>query len=146
MVSLGRYPDVSLKDARERRDETRKLIARGINPTAQRNATRAARADTFEAIATEWLQLQKAKLATTTFEKAQWMLIELLAPHIGRIPMKELTAPDVLAALRKIEARGRIETAHRTKQRAGRYPDSGKGNTFCARTDAQLRVPVQAGR
>jgi len=119
MVSLGRYPDISLKAAREKRDEARALIARGINPSAHRKAARAARADTFEAIAEEWLLMQKAKLAETTYDKARWMLVELLGPYIGRTPMKLLAAPEMLGALRKIEARGRIETAHRAKQRAG---------------------------
>lgn len=119
MVSLGAYPEVSLKEARQRRDEARALISRGINPAAHRKAARAARADTFAAIAEEWLASQKAKFASTTYDKARWMLVDLLGPYIGRSPVKMLTAPEVLAALRKIEARGRIETAHRAKQRAG---------------------------
>ncbi|MGC4028937.1 MAG: integrase arm-type DNA-binding domain-containing protein [Steroidobacteraceae bacterium] len=119
MVSLGSYPEVSLKQARDKRDEARKLIAHGVNPATHRKATRAARADTFGAIAEEWLQLQKAKLAATTYDKARWMLVDLLGPYLGRQPIKALTPADVLEALRRIEARGRIETAHRAKQRAG---------------------------
>lgn len=119
MVSLGSYPDVSLKDARERRDEARRQIANGINPAMHRRATRAARGDTLAAITEEWLEQQKRKLAPSTFEKAHWMLVELVGPYLGRQPIKSITAPDVLAALRRIEARGRIETAHRTKQRLG---------------------------
>lgn len=118
MVSLGAYPDVSLKEARERRDEARRLIARGISPAAHRKAARDARADTFAALAAEWLQLQRSKLAATTYEKARWMLEELLGPYIGKKPVRTIGAPDLLAALRRIESRGRIETAHRAKQRA----------------------------
>lgn len=118
MVSLGSYPDVSLKDARERRDDARRLIAKGINPAVHRKASRAARADTFEALAEEWLQLQKPKFAATTYDKAKWMLVDLLGPHVGSKPIALLTAQEMLAALRRLEARGRIETAHRAKQRA----------------------------
>jgi integrase len=118
MVSLGSYPEVSLKDARERRDEARKLIAKGISPAVHRKVARAQQADSFASIAEEWLQSRKAHLAATTYEKARWMLVDLLGPYIGKQPIKALTAPDVLQALRRIEARGRHETAHRAKQRA----------------------------
>lgn len=118
MVSLGSYPDVSLKDAREKRDEARRLIGKGINPAVHRKAQRGARADTFGALAAEWLETRKAKLSASTFQKAQWMLVDLLGPYIGKQPIKSLGPPEVLEALRRIEARGRIETAHRTKQRA----------------------------
>lgn len=119
MVSLGAYPEVSLKAARQRRDEARRLIAQGISPAAHRKAARAARADTFAAIAQEWVQLQKPKLAEATYLKAQWMLVNLLGPYIGNKPIGSVSPPEVLAALRRIENRGRIETAHRAKQRAG---------------------------
>ena len=58
LLSLGVYPDVTLKRARDKRDEARKLIADGIDPSAERQAEKAARADTFEAIAREWLAMQ----------------------------------------------------------------------------------------
>lgn len=112
MVSLGSYPDVSLKDAREKRDEARRLIGKGINPAVHRKVQRVARADTFGALAAEWLETRKAKLSASTFQKAQWMLVDLLGPYIGKQPIKSLGPPEVLEALRRIEARGRIETAH----------------------------------
>ena len=116
MVSLGAYPDVPLKVARERREETRKSIAAGIDPAAQRRAERAGHENTFQSIALEWLE--KRKFAPKTLKKAEWTLNDLLFPHIGSRPIASITAPDMLRVLRPIEERGKHETAHRTKQRA----------------------------
>jgi integrase len=117
LLAIGAYPEVPLKRARERRDEARRLLAEGIDPSAKRQAERAAQADTFKAIALEWLA--KQKLADATREKAQWTFETLLFPYIGAKQISSITAPDVLAALRRIEAQGKHETAHRAKQRAG---------------------------
>jgi integrase len=119
LISLGLYPEVSLKRAREKRDEARKLIADGVDPSATRKAQKLARADTFQAIADEWLSLHRKKLSASTISKAEAAFRDLLNPFIGSRPIREITAPDVLAALRRIEARGAHETAHRVKQRAG---------------------------
>lgn len=115
MLSLGAYPDVSLKGARERCDDTRKLIANGVDPSDQRKAERAGLENTFQAIAQEWLA--KQKFAGATLEKAEWTFNDLIFPHLGSKPIASITAPDVLQALRPLEARGKHETAHRTKQR-----------------------------
>ena len=115
MVSLGAYPDVSLKSARERREDERKLVADGVDPAAQRKADRAGLENTFQAIALEWLG--KQKFAPATREKAEWIFTELIFPHIGARPVASIKAPEVLALLQRIEARGKHETAHRTKQR-----------------------------
>lgn len=118
-LSLGVYPDVSLKQAREKRDDARKLLAAGIDPSAKRQAEKASRSDTFEAIAREWLSKQENKLAPTTFAKSEWMLQTFIFPRLGSRPIAKITAPDMLAALRRIEERGKHETAHRTKQKCG---------------------------
>jgi integrase len=117
LLAIGPYPDVPLKRARERRDEARRLLADRIDPSAKRQAERAAQADTFKAIALEWLA--KQKLADSTREKAEWMFETLLFPYIGAKQITSITAPDVLAALRRVEAQGKHETAHRAKQRTG---------------------------
>lgn len=119
MISFGIYPDVSLKAAREKRDAARVQIAAGIDPSAKRQAERDARADSFQAIAEEWLEAQRKTFADATVEKARWTFQDLLFPHIGRRPIREITAPELLAVLRRLEARGKHETAHRTRQRAG---------------------------
>lgn len=116
-LSLGTFPEVSLKRARERREEARALLADGIDPGQQRQAEREARADTFAAVAADWLERQRASMTTGTAEKAQWQLS--LVPDLALRPVSELTAPEVLRALRKIEAKGTHETAHRVKQRIG---------------------------
>ncbi len=117
LLAIGAYPEVPLKRARERRDDARRLLADGIDPSAKRQAERAAQADTFKAIALEWLA--KQKLADSTRDKAEWTFETLLFPYLGAKQITSITAPDVLVALRRIEAQGKHETAHRAKQRAG---------------------------
>jgi integrase len=118
MISVGVYPDVSLKQARERRDEARKVIAEGGDPSANRQREAASLEQTFAAIAQEWLDKQRKGMSEATIQKAEWTF-KLLNPSIGRSPIRSITAPDILAILRKLEDRGKHETAHRAKQRAG---------------------------
>ncbi|WP_028081319.1 tyrosine-type recombinase/integrase [Solimonas soli] len=121
-ISLGPYPDVPLALARERRDEARRLLAAGIDPSAERREARAAVAaatiNTFEAVAREWLAKQR-HLARATHDKARIMLEQMAFPWIGGRPIGEITAPELLAVVRRVEERGRIETAQRLKQRCG---------------------------
>ena len=118
LLSLGNYPDVSLKRAREKRDEARRLLADGVDPSVRRKTDQQSRTETFETIAREWLELRAKTSAAITMQKAQWLL-EMIFPRIGRRPIREVTAPDLLSALRKIESRGHHETAHRAKQKCG---------------------------
>lgn len=126
-LSFGAYPQVSLSLARERRDESRRLTAQGIDPCAKRKAEKAARSDTFEAIASEWLDMQskpdekngRAALAVATLDKARWIFEALLFPYLGQRPISKITSPELLQVLRRIEIRGRRETCHRAKQRCG---------------------------
>ena len=120
LLALGAYPDVPLKRAREKRDEARKLIADGIDPNARRKAERSAQAETFEAVANEWLELHKSSLAPETIPMLGTRLRSFLYPYIGSRPVAVITAQELLAALRRIEARGRHETAHRVRALAGR--------------------------
>jgi integrase len=126
-LSFGAYPQVSLSLARERRDESKRLTAKGVDPGAKRKAEKAARNDTFEAIAREWLEMQarpdekngRAALASATLGKAKWIFESLLFPYLGQRPISKITSPELLQVLRRIEARGRRETSHRAKQRCG---------------------------
>lgn len=118
LLALGMYPDVTLKRAREKRDDARKLLADGIDPSSHKKAQKVARTDTFEAIATEWLDMQRKSFSAKTLEKAKWTFKDLLNPHIGAKPIRSISAPEILDVLRKLETRGKHETAHRTKQRA----------------------------
>jgi integrase len=115
-LSLGVYPDVGLKLARDKRDAERRVLGAGTDPSAARRAERSATDATFRAVATEWLARQN--LGSATHDKAKWQLEQQLFPELGDKPIRAISAPDLLAVLRKIEVRGKIETAHRVKQRA----------------------------
>lgn len=119
LLALGAYPDVSLKAARKRRDEARGVLADGADPSAQRRAAKMAEGDTFKAIAQEWLGKQK-KLKDITIKRDQDRLDNFVYPFIGARPIGNITAPDLLAVLRRIESRGIHETAHRTRALCGR--------------------------
>ena len=120
LLTLGAYPDVPLKRAREKREDARKLVADGIDPSAKRQAERATQVETFEAIAKEWLDLQSKSLAAETMEILGTRLKSFLYPYVGSRPIASITAQELLAALRRIEARGKHETAHRVRSLAGR--------------------------
>jgi integrase len=117
LLSLGVYPRVSLQEARAMRDEAKKAIAKGINPSAQRQSEKFSTANTFEAVGREWLSLQEKKLAPATYAKAASTLETLVYPYIGSRPIAKLGATDVLKVLKRIEERGFHETAHRARQR-----------------------------
>jgi integrase len=118
-LSFGTYPEVGLADARTRRDEARKLLAAGIDPGEQRKAAKAAGAEraanSFAAIADELLTQRAKKLSPGSIVRERRLLDKDLSPYIGGLPVAEVTAPVLLAALRKIEARGAVETAHRAR-------------------------------
>ncbi|MBI1909867.1 MAG: integrase arm-type DNA-binding domain-containing protein [Deltaproteobacteria bacterium] len=122
-LSFGVYPDVTLKDAREKRDQARRLLAADTDPSENRKAVRAARVErfgnSFEVIARE----RFAKLSLTLSDEHRKRIIRGLEkdvfPWIGERPVTEVTAPQLLSVLRRIEERGAMETAHRTLQYCG---------------------------
>lgn len=122
-ISFGTYPDVSLKLARERRDEARTLLVIGVDPGAQRKAEKQAKADfganTFEVIAREWMATRGKEWTESYASKTKSALERNAFPAIGRKPITEITAPDVLAMLRAIESRGIVDMAHRIQQHCG---------------------------
>jgi integrase len=120
LLTLGAYPDVSLKRAREKREDARKLVADEVDPSAKRQAERTAQADTFEAIATEWLNLQRAKLVAETISILEARLKTYLYPYLGSRPISAIAVQELLGVLRRIEARGKNETAHRVRSLASR--------------------------
>ncbi len=123
-LSLGRYPDVSLKEARERAGEARKLIAVGIDPSEKKRSDRIEAtlkaANTFAIVAEEYItKSEREGRAPVTVGKARWLL-SLLEPALGARPINEITPPELLAALKKVEARGHLETARRMRSFASR--------------------------
>lgn len=131
LLALGAYPDVPLKRAREKRDEARRLIADGIDPSAQKKAERQASADTFSALAKEYLQVKRSSLNPKTIAKAQWLLDDWLNPSIGSIHVKKLRAAEVLAVCRRLEAKGKYESAHRARALASRVMRYGVATGRC---------------
>ena len=122
-LSLGVYPDVSLKQARERREQARKLLADGIDPAEQRQAARLAQrqaaADSFEVIGREFIERRLGNKAEGHRSKVQRRLELYVFPYLGRRPVSAITAPEILAVLQRIESRGTLETAHRALQNIG---------------------------
>ena len=117
MVSLGPYPQVSLVQARALHAEARKLLAQGVDPAREKATKAAGRKISFKDVAEEWLHLQRERLTASTQKKARWMLDTFVYPEIGSWPLVDIRAPDMLAMLRQIEAKGFNETAKRVKQR-----------------------------
>ncbi|MFA7269474.1 MAG: integrase arm-type DNA-binding domain-containing protein [Sterolibacterium sp.] len=122
-LSLGVYPDVSLKDARQRRDDARKLLADGIDPSEHRKAVKATKteraANSFEVIAREWFARKSPGWATSNAEKIIKRLENDAFPWMGGRPIAEITPPELLKVLRRIEERGAVESAHRMRNYCG---------------------------
>lgn len=122
-LSLGVYPDVSLKLARQRRDDARKLMADGVDPGENRKAVKAAKseraANSFEVVAREWFEKKSPSWAASNSEKVMQRLEKDAFPWLGNRPIAEITPPELLKALRRIEDRGAIETAHRVRNYCG---------------------------
>jgi integrase len=120
-LAIGVYPSVTLKHARERRDEAKRLLAGNIDPSTQRRLAKltAATGNTFQAVAEEvLLKLEREGRAEVTLIKNRWLL-DFAYPAIGKRLVTEITAPELLAVLRKVEARGRYETARRLRSTCG---------------------------
>lgn len=122
-LSLGTYPDVGLKEARDKREAARQQIAAGIDPAMQRKAEKQSLVDgsenTFRAIGREWFALVSPKWVKGHSCKIIRRLEREVFPWIGDQPIKQVTAQDLLSVLRRIEKRGFNETAHRILQHMG---------------------------
>ena len=122
MLSLGVYPEVSLVEARRRRDKARETLAAGIDPSAQRKLHKliahVAADNAFEPVAREWLA-GRGNLADTTRVKLHWLLESFAFPWVGTRPIGEITAPELLAVLRRVESLGKLETTQRLKRVCG---------------------------
>lgn len=123
LLSLGVYPETDLKTAREKRDEARKLLSNGVDPSAARKAhkaaTRAATTNGFEVVAREWFAKFSQSWVESHSEKIIRRLEREVFPFLGHRPVSEINAVELLSVIRRIEERGTIETAHRTLQSCG---------------------------
>lgn len=124
-LSLGTYPDVSLKDAREKTDEARGLLARGIDPGAQKREAKAGhvvvraqaktnKANTFEVVARAWYAHKYSNRSHKDYDATLGRLIKHLFGPLGAREMDSIAHPELLAELEKIAKLGKVETAHRT--------------------------------
>jgi integrase len=122
LLALGSYPEVALFDARHRRDEARRQLAQGIDPGAVRKAQKQAvteETETFEVIAREWHTKFSPTWTPGHASAIEGRLERDLFPWIGKRPIKEIKAPELLAVLRRVEDRGALESAHRIRTIAG---------------------------
>jgi integrase len=118
-LALGVWPDVELADARAKRDETRRLLAKGVDPAEQAKldkiAASVASANTFAAVADEWIaKAEREGLSPITLKKIRWLL-SFTYPALGRRPITEISPHELLAVLRVVEMRGRHDSAKRIR-------------------------------
>lgn len=146
-LSFGTYPEVTLKQARQRRDEARALIATGTDPSEARKADKVAQAakaqaqrlaaaglpgpGTFEHVAREWHAHMAPSWSEGHAVKVLALLVNDLFPFIGAQPLADLTAPELLKHARRIEGRGAVETAYRALKAAGAVFRYGVQNGHC---------------
>ncbi|MDM0053669.1 integrase arm-type DNA-binding domain-containing protein [Variovorax sp. J22R115] len=123
IVSYGAYPDVGLAEARERHRDARRQRRDGINPNESKKAAKLARevdaASSFEVVTREWFANKKDEWAPSYGDKILRRMEVDVFPFVGRTPIAEIGAPALLTILRRIEARGAIETAHRALENCG---------------------------
>lgn len=123
LLSLGKYPTVTLADARGKREAAKKLLSDGFDPGAVKQQEKTRKillaANSFEVVAREWFE----SYLTTKSEGYKNKVVRLLErdafPYIGSRPIAELTAPEILAVVKRVESRGLRETAHRLLQTSG---------------------------
>jgi len=121
LLALGVYPDISLKEARERRDAAKRQLLDGVDPSNQRKADKLAAsiaaASTFEAIAHEWHDRESHEWSAVHSERVMSAMEQHIFPFIGNRPIAEIQPLELLAVLRRVESAGKIDTAKRLRQR-----------------------------
>ncbi len=123
LISLGLYPLVSLKDARQKRDDAKRLLTNGLDPSAQRKAEKDAACaqamNSFEAVAREWVEQNRSTWAPNHTKTIELRLKNDLFPYVGKKPVITITPPELITVLRRIEGREAFETAHRVRTNLG---------------------------
>src|SRR5262249_49834535 len=120
-LALGIYPTVSLQEAREHRDAAKRLLAKGFDPSVHRRLGNGAKTESnsFKGVAEEVLaKLEKEGKADATLKKWRWLLA-FAYPLLGDRPIGEITAPELLSVLRRVEASDRFESARRLRSTCG---------------------------
>lgn len=122
LLSLGKYPEIGLAEARQKKEEARKLLAAGIDPGAVKKAQKQAETEeteTFEVIAREWHTKFSPTWAKTHADGIMSRLERDIFPWIGKRPIAEIKAPELLTVIRRVESRGALESAHRVRTISG---------------------------
>lgn len=120
LLSLGVYPEITLKRAREKATAARDQLDRGMDPSLQRKIARTATGDTFEELAREYFEKRASDLAPQTIARDMGRLEKYIFPQLGTTKANDLTPPQFLAALRRVEAVDRLDTLHRAKDACSR--------------------------
>lgn len=119
-LTIGKYPLIGLSEARQKRDEARKLLDEGKHPTREQKIAKlrnlSAGENSFEAIARRWLAVKSSKLNKKYAKQTLARMEQHIFPRIGALPIHEITIPDVVAVIEAIAAHGTIETSKRMKQ------------------------------
>lgn len=122
-LALGTYPEISLAQARQRREQARRLMATGIDPSAAKKAEKVAQVlaatNDFESVANDWLSKTSTDRVQRTQLKIKTWLERDVYPHLGQTAISSIGARDVLMVIRRIESRGAVDTAHRIMQVCG---------------------------
>ncbi|HIB8543823.1 TPA: tyrosine-type recombinase/integrase [Stenotrophomonas maltophilia] len=122
LLSIGVYPEISLKEALEKRDAARVQLRAGQDPSEEKQLQKLKAElsvdDRFEAVALEWLESRR-DLAVSTWTKAKWMLETYAFPWLGRRPIDGISTAEVLAVLRRLESQDKIESTQRLRQICG---------------------------
>lgn len=134
---IGRWPDVGLAAARQKRDEARRLLASGTDPAVEKKLRRVkaelSAMTTFESVAAEWVQkITVEGRAPITIDKIEWLL-DMAYPALGSRPIADLTAPELLLVLRKLESAGNYESAARMRSVFSRVFRYGIATSRCER-------------
>jgi integrase len=147
LLAIGVYPEVGLKEARGKTDEARKQLAAGLDPSGEKQLSKLkrfeAQENSFEAVARALFERKKMPVGATGRIKGRWgnshyakqlsRFENELLPWLGKRPINEIKSTELLAVLRKIEARGAIDTAHRVKGVAGEVFRAGVHEGLCER-------------
>ena len=137
LLAIGVYPDLSLKEAREKRQEARNQLANDLDPAQKKRDKKRevleAAANSFQAVSEEWISRQTKRWSEIHTKKVQRMLSKDLLPWLGTRPISDITPKELLDVLRKLESRGALESAKRTKQVAGQVFRYGVAIGVCER-------------
>jgi integrase len=134
-ISIGLYPQISLKQARSERQALRDQLDKGIDPSQDRQEKRLMQgisaANSFEVVARQWFEVWRHNKSESTVQKAIRRMETDLFPHLGSKPINDITAQFVFMVIRKIEARGALDLAERVYQRCGQIFKYGFMNGLC---------------